>query len=90
MGNDNAVMVMTLATSSSHGNNNNSAPCSPRCNGVGADNRMTRSLIDWDSLSSPTENKPWSKSNRSDMMKSFTPTTIAKVLRGVTTAEQIV
>ena len=49
--------------------------------------------IDWDSLTRPTrqqQGKPWSKSGRSDMLKSFTPNTISKVLRGITTSEEIV
>lgn len=49
-----------------------------------------RRVLDWDNLGSPDENRSWSRSNRSDMMKSYKPQTITQSLQGVTTTEEMV
>ena len=66
-----------------------------RPRGVRSSNKRERGegcerILNWENLGSPDETRSWSRSSRSDMMKSYTPRTITKELKGVTTTEEIV
>ena len=46
-------------------------------------------LLDWNNLGSPDEIKTWSRSNKTDMLKSYSPGRMVQSLKGVTTTEEV-